>query len=109
LVKTVGSVHPLYTINKKLVGMKLNTGQELEVDISTSKSLTFWLNATNKDSVLKPFIKAEYGLISENTSKYGRHSALRKYSQLAYEPVIKLSLKTVGDAQKILNHLKSFS
>jgi hypothetical protein len=109
LVKTVGSIHPLYTINKKLVGMKLNTGQELGVDISTSKSLTFWLNAINKDSVLEPFIKAEYAFISEQTSKYGRHSALRKYSQLAYEPVIKLSLKTVGDARKILNHLKLFS
>jgi len=96
----------LYTINKKLICMKLNSGQEIGVDISTSKSVTFWLNATNKDSFLEPFIKAEYGFISEKNSKYGRHSALRKYSQLAYEPVIKLSVKTVGDAQKILSHLK---
>jgi len=105
LVANIGCIHPSYGSNKKMMGMILNNGKEIGVDISVSKSVTCWLNAVNKDSILEPYIKAEYDQVSEDDSKYGRHSGLRIYKQLAFESVIKLSIKTIDDAKKILKHL----
>lgn len=105
LVTDIGSVHPSYGSNKKLMGMLLNNEKEIGVDITVSKSINFWINATHKDPILEPFIKAEYDRVSDDDSKYGRHSGLRIYEQLAYEPVLKLSIQTVGEAKKILKQL----
>lgn len=105
LAMDVGCIHPSYGSNKKMMGMLLNNGKEIGIDISVSKSVTFWLNATNKDSILDPYIKAEYAQVSDDDSRYGRHSGLRIYKQLAFESVLKLSIRTVGDAKKILKHL----
>ncbi|WP_299021922.1 hypothetical protein [uncultured Photobacterium sp.] len=106
LTKSIGRVHPNYKANKKLMGMLLQNGTEIGVEISTTKTVNIWLNASRKAIALEPFIKAEYEQTSADESNYGRHSALRIYNQLSREPVIKLTLKSVGDAKLVINHLK---
>lgn len=105
MAKSIGRTHPSYASNKKLMGILLNSGIEVGVEL-TVKTVTLWLNASNKNSITEQYIKAEYDAVSDTSDKYGRHSALRIYEQLRHAPVIKLSIMSVGDAKKVLKSLK---
>ncbi|PHR54870.1 MAG: hypothetical protein COA47_14720 [Robiginitomaculum sp.] len=106
LAKTVGRTHPNYKANKKLMGVLLNNGTEIGVEINTSKTVNLWINTSQKNTILELFIKAEYGTTSPSEPNYGRHSALRIYSQLAWDPVVKLTIKSIRDARVVINQLK---
>ena len=105
MVKSIGHIHPSYGSNKELMGVLLNSGIEIGIEL-TVKTVTLWLNASNKNLITEQYIKAEYDAVSDTSEKYGRHSALRIYDQLGYAPAIKLSIMSVGEAKKVLNSLK---
>jgi hypothetical protein len=98
-----GALHPLYRGNKKLIGMELVNGAVLAIE--TSKKPQLWLNAKNFTEKLTNWLVKRYDPTTPEESLYQRHSGLRLYDDLGTPEVVKLRIKTYGDARTVLNVL----
>lgn len=98
-----GALHPLYRGNKKLIGMQLVNGETLAIE--TSKKPQLWLNAKNFTEKLTNWVVKRYDPTSPEESLSQRHSGLRLYDDLGTPEVVKLRIKTYGDARAVLNVL----
>lgn len=70
------------------------------------KTQFLWLPKSIGERISLPkklYLKKELNL----TGKYGRHSGLKKYTEIAYEDLYKVEVKTFGDLQTVLETLKS--
>ncbi|WP_422465443.1 hypothetical protein [Endozoicomonas sp. ALC013] len=70
------------------------------------KTQYFWLPVIAGEHLSLPkkrYLKKDL----DQSGKYGRHSGLKKYQELAYEDLYKVEIHTYGDLQDVLKALKS--
>lgn len=105
MLKSIGNIHPNYKSSKKMTVILLKNDIEVGVETSTTKTVNIWVNSRYIDGQLEELVKAKYEKTSEEATVYGRHSALRRYNQLAWKAVSKLVIRTVGEARIIITRL----
>lgn len=105
MLKSLGNIHQNYKSSKKMTVMQLKNSTEVGIETGTTKTVNIWVNSEYIDSQLGPLVKAKYEVTSEDAPVYGRHSALRRYNQLAWNPVSKLVIRTVGEARQVMGGL----
>jgi hypothetical protein len=98
-----GDLHTLYRGNKKLIGMQLNSSKTLAIE--TSKKPQIWINAEHFSEPLSKWLVKRYETTTPEESLYQRHSGLRLYDELGTAEVVKLRIRTYGDARAVLNLL----
>jgi hypothetical protein len=98
-------VHPSYRANKKMKGYLLDDGREVAIELTTTKTVNVWINHSCLTSKFEDYLKNTIPETTPESKPYGRHSALRVYPSLAWEPISQLVVKNVGEATALANFL----
>jgi hypothetical protein len=104
LVAKSADIHESFRGNKKLIVYTLESGIDIGIE-QAAKKVRIWIAKRFISSELECFIKHVYPATIKDNDKYGRHSGLRLYDQLAWNEVAKLCISTLGEAKQILSIL----